>query len=53
MPLSFLSDRFKGTRRGNYLMWMGLFCGQPMLEIIYFKTALTEDPSFSLMCGTI
>ena len=33
MPMAYISKAFKGRRRGNLLMWFGLFTGQPLLEV--------------------
>lgn len=37
MPLIALSKRFKGSRRGNFVVWFSLFLGQPLIEILYFR----------------
>lgn len=37
IPLISISRQFKGTRRGNFIVWFSLFLGQPMIEILYFR----------------
>jgi hypothetical protein len=37
IPLIAISRQFKGTRRGNFIVWFSLFLGQPMIEILYFR----------------
>jgi hypothetical protein len=36
IPLIVVSRYFRGTRRGNVIMWMSLFAGQPLLEVWRF-----------------
>lgn len=37
IPLIHFSSSLKGTRRGNFLVWLSLFLGQPMIELLYFR----------------
>lgn len=50
MPLIFISKFFKNTRRGNYIMWLSLFTGQPLLEMLYFSEYFKTHASF--FCAT-
>lgn len=37
-PIVALGEFFKPeSRRGNLLMWLSLFIGQPLLELLYFR----------------
>ncbi|MDR3548902.1 MAG: MBOAT family O-acyltransferase [Candidatus Pacebacteria bacterium] len=39
IPLVFLNRKVKNSRRvGNVIMWISLMFGQPLLEILYFRT---------------
>lgn len=35
IPYGILTERFKGTRLGNVIMWVGLMTGFPVLELSY------------------
>lgn len=35
IPLIYLSEPFRGRRRGNFIMWLALFLGQPFLVVMY------------------
>lgn len=37
-------------RRGNYLVWLSVFCGQPLLELLYFREYFAGHESF--FCAT-
>lgn len=47
VPLIVLSRHFRGTRRGNVLMWTSLFCGQPLLEVRAAPTACVDPSSLA------
>ena len=38
--------RYKGKRRGNLLMWILLFLGQPLIELLYFREYFQRHTSF-------
>jgi hypothetical protein len=42
IPLITLSKRFQGTRRGNFIVWLSLFLGQPLIELLYFREWMAE-----------
>jgi len=46
IPLIHLSRRFRGRRRGNMIVWLSLFMGQPLLEILYFREWFATHDSF-------
>ena len=46
IPLIMASRHFRGHRRGNVLVWMSLFCGQPLLEILYFRLWFQQHDTF-------
>lgn len=48
LPLMALSNKFDGTRRGNLLMWITLFLGQPLITILYVRQYLSSHDY--LMC---
>jgi branched-subunit amino acid transport protein AzlD len=37
VPLMEFSKRWRGTRRGNYAVWLTLFLGQPTVTILYMR----------------
>ena len=43
-PLVVAGRYFRGTRRGNFIMWLSLFLGQPLLEV----TDLSICPAMNL-----
>lgn len=49
LPLMKLTqlDRYKGKRRGNLLIWVTLFLGQPLIELLYFREYFRRHTSFS------
>ena len=46
VPLILVGRSFRGTRRGNYLVWLSLFSGQPLLEVLYFREWYVTHESF-------
>ena len=46
VPLIAGSKAFEGTRRGNYIVWLALFLGQPFLELLYFREWFQTNQSF-------
>jgi hypothetical protein len=38
IPFLYFTERFKGTRFGNLLMWLGFSAGLPVLELFYCYT---------------
>lgn len=51
VPLVQLSRRFRGHRRGNMIVWLSLFMGQPLLEILYFRDWFSRYSSFFCVDG--
>lgn len=49
IPLMQYSLRWQGTRRGNYLVWILLFFGQSLIELLYVRDFLAIRGS--LMCN--
>jgi hypothetical protein len=43
IPLIVVSRYFRGTRRGNVIMWMSLFAGQPLLEVTNDASVHTQS----------
>jgi hypothetical protein len=37
VPLAYVGAAFRGTRRGNALVWLSLFIGHPLLELLYAR----------------
>ena len=50
IPLMALGRAFSHKRRGNVLVWLSLFCGQPLLELLYFREYFRTHASF--FCNT-
>lgn len=48
VPLVYLTNRFRGRRRGNLIMWVHLFLGQPLLELFYLRQYYETHES--IMC---
>ncbi len=46
IPFIIISRFFRGTRRGNIIVWLSLFAGQPMLEMLYFREWFDTHSSF-------
>eukprot|EP00181_Compsopogon_caeruleus_P001687 CAMPEP_0184688996 /NCGR_PEP_ID=MMETSP0312-20130426/30404_1 /TAXON_ID=31354 /ORGANISM="Compsopogon coeruleus, Strain SAG 36.94" /LENGTH=391 /DNA_ID=CAMNT_0027146281 /DNA_START=571 /DNA_END=1747 /DNA_ORIENTATION=- len=49
VPLMSMSQQLKrrGLRRGNLLVWLNLFLGQPLVELMYVRSVLDRrDPLF-------
>jgi len=44
VPLILLSRVIPSARWGNVLMWLSLFTGQPMLELLYVRQYALENP---------
>jgi len=51
VPLIMLSQQLRGTRRGNLTVWLSLFLGQPLLELLYIREYLAEHESFFCVAG--
>lgn len=51
IPLIALSAQLRGTRRGNLTVWLSLFLGQPMLEMLYIREYLAQHPNFFCVAG--
>lgn len=50
VPLMALDKKIENTRRGNWLMWINLFLGQPLIAILYVRQYMAERDF--LMCQT-
>ena len=37
LPLQHFGKELVGRRRGNFLVWMSIFLGQPLLELLYMR----------------
>ena len=48
VPLVYLTNQFRGRRRGNLIMWVHLFLGQPLLELFYLRQYYETHES--IMC---
>jgi len=46
VPLVLFTHSLKGTRRGNLIVWLSLFCGHPLLEILYLREYLKNHDMF-------
>jgi diacylglycerol O-acyltransferase-1 len=46
VPLVLMTHSLKGTRRGNLVVWISLFCGHPLLEILYLREYLKNHHMF-------
>ena len=46
VPLVLMTHSLKGTRRGNLVVWISLFCGHPLLEILYLREYLKNHDMF-------
>jgi hypothetical protein len=45
IPFLYAVERFKGTRFGNIIMWLGFSAGLPILELSYIYAYVKKDPS--------
>lgn len=50
IPLMSMGKGLHSRRRGNYLMWLSLFTGQPCLELLYFREMFASHPDANLFC---
>lgn len=46
VPLVLFTHSLKGTRRGNLIVWLSLYCGHPLLEILYLREYLKSHDMF-------
>jgi hypothetical protein len=37
LPLAACGKSLRNTRRGNFLVWLSIFVGQPLLEMLYVR----------------
>ena len=52
IPLIAVSQGLRGTRRGNFVVWLSLFLGQPLLEMLYIREFLAgSDGNFFCVSG--
>ncbi|CAE7352634.1 DGAT1B [Symbiodinium sp. KB8] len=52
IPLIAVSQGLRGTRRGNFVVWLSLFLGQPLLEMLYIREFLAgSDGNFFCVPG--
>lgn len=50
IPLIILGPYYRGKRRGNLLVWLSLFLGQPLLELLYFRDFFRANASTNFFC---
>ncbi|KAF0977113.1 hypothetical protein FDP41_003766 [Naegleria fowleri] len=43
IPLFYVTEKLKGTRLGNVLLWFGYLLCFPVMELLYFRAALREN----------
>jgi len=46
VPLIMVSNKWKGERIGNIIMWVSLMFGQPVIEVMYIRDWLAMNGSF-------